>query len=68
VAVKLDDREERVPRAQLASSAIYQEAIARIPRDERPATTEARASLLASAHRIDMVVALPSLAATEAIH
>ena len=42
VAVKVDDREEKVSKAQLAISAIYQEAIARIPRDERPAITEVR--------------------------
>jgi hypothetical protein len=42
VAVKVDDREERVPREQLGTSAIYQEAIARIPRDERPAVSEVR--------------------------
>ncbi len=42
VVVRVDDREERVPRSQLASSPIYQEAIARLPRRERPALSGVR--------------------------
>lgn len=40
VAVRVDNREERVPKSQLESSPIYQEAINRIPRDNRPRMTE----------------------------
>jgi len=40
VEVTVEGREECVPKAQLASSAIYQEAISRIPRADRPALTE----------------------------
>jgi hypothetical protein len=40
VVVRVDDREERVPHSELSSSAIYQEAISRIPAGERPAETK----------------------------
>ena len=39
VRVQVDGREEKVALSNLAQSAIYQEAISRIPRDQRPATT-----------------------------
>ena len=42
VVVRVDDREERVPDSELASSAIYQEAISRIPAGERPDDTKIR--------------------------
>jgi hypothetical protein len=42
VVVRVDDREERVPKSQLATTPIYQEAIARLPRSDRPALTEVR--------------------------
>lgn len=42
VAVTIDGREERVPKDQLANSPIYQEAISRIPRSDRPAISEVR--------------------------
>jgi len=42
VVVRVDDREEKVPKTQLANSPMYQEAIARLPRSERPAINEVR--------------------------
>jgi hypothetical protein len=44
VVVRVDDREERVPLSELSSSAIYKEAISRIPAGERPADTRIRGS------------------------
>jgi hypothetical protein len=42
VVVKVDDREERVRRSDLATSPIYREALSRIPPSERPSLTQIR--------------------------
>ncbi len=42
VVVRVDEREERVPLSQIATSPIYQEAIGRIPASELPAATTVR--------------------------
>jgi len=42
VVVKVDDREERVRRSDLAASPIYQEALSRIPPSARPSLTQIR--------------------------
>jgi hypothetical protein len=42
VVVRVGDREEQVPHSELSSSAIYQEAISRIPAGDLPADTTIR--------------------------